>query len=43
MLIHTEAVGPFFKNGSYGSGVNFPVPDRELANPNFTGCADRKA
>ena len=35
--------GPFFKNGSYGSGVNFPVPDRELANPNFTGCADRKA
>ena len=35
--------GPFFKNGSYGSGVNFPVPDRELANPNFTGCTDRKA
>jgi hypothetical protein len=28
--------------GSYGHDVNFPVPDPELPNPNFTGCIDRK-
>ena len=23
--------------------LNFPVPDNELTNPNFTACIDRKA
>jgi hypothetical protein len=27
----------------YGTDVNFPVPDNELTNPNFTACIDRKA
>jgi len=33
--------GTFFKNGEYGDNVNFPVPDSEKSNPNFTGCIDR--
>ena len=28
---------------TYGTDVNFPVTDNELANPNFKGCIDRKA
>jgi len=28
--------------GTYGHDVNFPVPDSELPNPQFTGCLDRK-
>ena len=35
--------GTFFKNGTYGDAVNFPVPDAEKSNPNFTGCIDRNA
>lgn len=35
--------GAFHKGGSFSTGVNFPVPDAEKANPNFTGCIDRKA
>jgi len=35
--------GTFFKNGVYGDNVNFPVPDAEKSNPNFTGCIDRNA
>lgn len=30
-------------SGVYGHDVNFPVPDGELINPEFTGCIDRKA
>jgi len=35
--------GIFFKGGSYGTDVNFPVPQTEKSNPLFTGCIDRKA
>ncbi|HEY9230173.1 MAG TPA: hypothetical protein VIP11_26205 [Gemmatimonadaceae bacterium] len=35
--------GAFHKNGNYGTNVNFPVPDTEKANTNFTGCIDRNA
>jgi hypothetical protein len=35
--------GTFFKGGSYGDDLNFPVPDAERANPQFAGCADRNA
>jgi len=35
--------GVYFKNGSYGTNVAFPVPDAEKQNPNFTGCLDTKA
>lgn len=35
--------GTFFKGGSYGSDVNFPVTDNEKNNPNFKGCTDRAA
>ena len=35
--------GAFHKNGNYGTNVAFPVPDAELANPNFKGCIDTKA
>ncbi|MEO7772129.1 MAG: hypothetical protein ABIX19_13945 [Gemmatimonadaceae bacterium] len=35
--------GAFHKNGNYGTNVAFPVPDVELANPNFHGCLDTKA
>ena len=35
--------GVYFKGGTYGSDVNFPVPDGEKVNPAFQGCMDRKA
>lgn len=35
--------GTFFKTGTYGTEVAFPVPDAERTNPLFTGCIDRKA
>ncbi|MDE3173323.1 MAG: hypothetical protein KGN74_09630 [Gemmatimonadota bacterium] len=35
--------GVFFKGGNYGTDVNFPVPDQDKSNPNFTGCIDRGA
>ncbi len=35
--------GQFFKNGQYGANVAFPVPDRDKANPQFTGCIDTNA
>ncbi len=35
--------GAFFKNGSYGTEVAFPVPDRDKANPQFSGCIDTNA
>jgi hypothetical protein len=35
--------GPFFKGGTYGTDVNFPVTVDEQNNPQFTGCIDRKA
>ena len=35
--------GTFFKNGSYGTRVAFPVPDRDKANPQFSGCLDTNA
>jgi starch-binding outer membrane protein, SusD/RagB family len=33
--------GTYFKGGTYGVDVNFPVPFNETNNPNFTGCIDR--
>lgn len=36
-------VGQFFKGGTYGTDVNFPVTTDETPNPNWTGCIDRKA
>ncbi len=33
--------GAFFKGGTYGIDVNFPVPFDETNNPNFTQCTDR--
>jgi hypothetical protein len=35
--------GTFFKGGTYGADVNFPVHVDETNNPQFTGCADRNA
>lgn len=35
--------GAYVKGGTYGSDVNFPVGDEELANPEFHGCTDRAA
>jgi hypothetical protein len=35
--------GQHYKGGSYGSDVNFPVPDAERVNPQFQGCLDRLA
>jgi hypothetical protein len=35
--------GPYYKTGEYGDNVNFPVPDSEKSNPQFTGCIDRNA
>lgn len=31
------------KGGVFGDKVNFPVPDSERSNPNFSGCIDRAA
>jgi hypothetical protein len=36
-------VGLYFKGGSYGADVNFPVPSSEAVNPLFHGCLDRQA
>jgi len=35
--------GLYFKGGSYGPDVNFPIPSSEAVNPLFHGCLDRKA
>ena len=35
--------GNYLKGGTYGTDVNFPVPDIELPNPQFKGCIDRNA
>jgi starch-binding outer membrane protein, SusD/RagB family len=35
--------GTYFKGGTYGSDVNFPVSSSELVNPLFHGCLDRNA
>lgn len=35
--------GTFFKGGTYGSDVNFPITVDELNNPEFTGCINRDA
>lgn len=35
--------GPYFKGGSYGTDVNFPIPVEENNNPNSQGCIDRNA
>jgi len=35
--------GIFFKGGTYGADVNFPVPAIERNNPLFTACLDRSA
>ena len=35
--------GTYFKGGTYGVDVNFPVPFQETNNPNFTQCLDRNA
>jgi len=36
-------VGLYFKGGSYGADVNFPIPSSEAVNPLFRGCLDRNA
>lgn len=33
--------GPYFKGGTYGTDVNFPLPVSELNNPKSKGCIDR--
>src|SRR6185312_7575804 len=35
--------GSYFKGGSYGHTIQFPVPTSELTNPLFKGCIDRSA
>jgi hypothetical protein len=35
--------GQQYKGVPYGQDVNFPVPDAERPNPQFSGCFDRKA
>jgi hypothetical protein len=35
--------GTFHKGGTFGTNVNFAVPDAERSNPNFSGCIDRNA
>ena len=35
--------GLYFKGGSYGADVNFPIPNSEAVNPLFRGCLDRNA
>lgn len=39
----TFPVGEHYKGGDYGNDVNFPVPEDEKNNTNFTGCLDRNA
>ncbi|MEP6621398.1 MAG: hypothetical protein ABJE47_18875, partial [bacterium] len=36
-------VGPYFKGGTYGADVNYPIPSQEQVNPLFSACIDRKA
>jgi hypothetical protein len=43
-LLPAASVGPsgnFLKGGTYGTDLNFPVPDAEKINPAFKGCIDR--
>lgn len=35
--------GGYFKGGSYGTDVNFPIPIEEENNPNFETCLNRDA
>lgn len=35
--------GDYFKGGTYGSDVNFPIPFEETENENFEQCLDRNA
>ena len=35
--------GDFAEGGQYGHDVNFPVPQAEKNNPQFTGCLNREA
>ncbi len=35
--------GQFFKGGTYGTDVNFPVTTDETPNPKWKGCIDRNA
>ena len=35
--------GNYFKNGTYGTLMFFPVPDSERSNPQFKGCIDMNA
>ncbi|MCX5764600.1 MAG: hypothetical protein NTU67_08250 [Gemmatimonadetes bacterium] len=35
--------GTFFKGGTYGTDVNFPITTDEYNNPNYKGCTDRRA
>lgn len=35
--------GQHFKGSAYGTQVNFPIPEDEETNPNFTACADTGA
>jgi hypothetical protein len=35
--------GTFFKGGTHGTDVNFPVHVDELNNPEYSGCIDRNA
>lgn len=35
--------GQFFKGGTYGTDVNFPVTTDEKPNPKWNGCIDRNA
>jgi len=39
----TFPAGTFFKGGTYGTDVNFPMTVDETNNPNYTKCLDRKA
>ena len=35
--------GAYFKGGTYGTDVNFPIPKDEENNTLFTQCLDRNA
>lgn len=35
--------GSYFKGGSFGPDVNFPIPIEERNNPRYAGCLDRGA
>ena len=39
-------IGTYHRGGNYGPDVNFPVPDQERQNPNYSdgiACLDRNA